>query len=420
MNKPNESTIGVFAGFPPEHNAHIIEAVFTVRALQEMRFRDIVGVTASLERPSVQVLDEGLAAYCAENILHPLSYPHIPIANVQEAVDGYDIKSEHVHKLIEEFGIDVFYLTYHPLFGAKLIDAVGQTRRKILLLAKMALVLGGQSALFSDYHRDYDRSLERANGIITLQENEAALVQQYYPQTEGKVHVVHKFVDDEFLTAAKRKAPEILDALGIKKFVGESKQLVGCFGRIDPEKNAILMAKEIWPRVMRQLPSARLVMVGAGKQSNELRSIVHGTESIHLIEKQVPYMEILALLSHMDVLAFPSGTDYTPRMPMDALLMGSRVVACDLSFNDVFRPYAKLVPTTEFQRYKPYGFNDNARLLSNCDYMLPYGVPDSETFSDGILQELSSVERVPLPEQLFTVQGFCAEFRNALGGSGNI
>ncbi|MDD4287508.1 MAG: glycosyltransferase [Candidatus Peribacteraceae bacterium] len=409
-----DATIGVFAGFPPEHSAHIIEAAFTVRALQQMQFRNVVGVTASTERPPVQMLDEGLVAYHAENILHPLPYPHIPVANVQDAIDGYDIRLGRIHKLMEEFGMDVLYLTYHPLCGAKLIEAVGQTRAKTLLLAKMALVSGDQRNIFSGYHRDYDRSLEEADGIIALQENDARLIRRRYPQAEDKIHVVHKFVDHEFLSEARKRAPNILNELGIAEFVGEGEHVVGCFGRIDPEKNAVLLAQEIWPLVEKLVPSARLVMMGTGTQSDEIRSIVQDAKGIRLLERQIPYVDLLALLTHMDVLAFPSGTDYTPRIPMDALLMGSRVVACDLNFNDVFRPYAKLVPTTKFRTYKPYGFNDNTRLLPGYEYQLPYGVPEPEAFAAGIAEQLYTSGSISLPSGLFTTAGFVREFSAAM------
>lgn len=419
MKQIDQSTIGVFAGFPPEHNAHIIEAVFNVRALQALRARDIVGMSASANRPPVQMLDEDLERYHAKDILLPLPYPHIPIANVHDAIDGYAIQPEPIRQLLEELGIDVVFLTYHPLCGSRLIEAIKETRKKVLLLAKIALVPEGQSTIFSDYHRDYDRSLANADRIIALQNNDARLIARQYPQTTNKIDIVHKFVDEEFLAAAKQRVPKILEKLGIEEFVEDGKKIVGCFGRVDPEKNVLLMAGDIWPRVERECPDARLLMLGTGTQSPELHTVIDGMQNVRLVEKLVPYIDLLALLSHIDVLAFPSGTDYTPRVPMDALLMGSRVVACDLNFNDVFRPYADLVPVTEFQQYRPYGYNDNARLLSNYDYQLSYGVPKPDAFAKALIRQLHEPGGVDLPSGLFTTGGFKHEFLIAFHKLGN-
>ena len=414
---PQEKTIGIFAGFPPEHNAHVIEAVMYVRALQEMQFKSIVGLSCSESRGKEESLTANLDTYGAADIIDPLPYPDISILNLHEFCDGYDIQSDAVAEMIESHRIDVCFLTYYPLFGQQFIDLLKKMRKHVILITKIPLVQSGQDSIFAEYHRGYEETIAAVDTILAYQQSDLDLVEQYYPTARGKAFPAHKFVDQQLLSAARNKQDDVLQKYGLDNFFLDAQGVVGLIGRTDPEKNVIPFVQEIWPKIATHSPKAKLLIVGKGTQEQELQSIVENMPNIYFLNQSVPYIDILALLKNIDVLAATSGTDYTPRIPMDALLMGTRVVANDLNFNNLFRKYSSLVPVSGFSEYSPYGYNDNSRTLGDHKNQKSYGVPDSSAFADSVTEALTREIANSIPKGVFKTNEFIGQFLHALKSS---
>ena len=131
---------------------------------------------------------------------------------------------------------------------------------------------------------------------------------------------------------------------------------------------------------------------------------------MHFLEKSLSYVDTLALLAHVNVLAAPSGADYTPRIPMDALLMGSRVVANAQNFNELYKEYCSLVPLSGYRAYNHQGYNDNTRSLQGAKNIKQYGVPDSQKFAAALVHEILHGKSRILPNGLFSTEGFVTEF----------
>ena len=119
----------------------------------------------------------------------------------------------------------------------------------------------------------------------------------------------------------------------------------------------------------------------------------------------------------VDVLAFPSGTDYTPRIPMEALLVGTKVVLNDLNFNAIFRSYCRVVSVENFGMYRPYGYNDNMRFV-NGDNRKPYGKPDPQVFAEKVIAALQDDDKPVLSQKLFTSEGFIEGLKQSLRSIG--
>lgn len=123
--KISESTIGIFSGFPPEHNAHIVETAFFVRALSRIGFKQIIGVTDNENRSNDVAFDEHLDEYNASGLIEPLIYPNTPVVNLHEMVsDGYNIDDGKVAEIIERYRFNIMFLAYYPLFGEKLVEVL--------------------------------------------------------------------------------------------------------------------------------------------------------------------------------------------------------------------------------------------------------------------------------------------------------
>lgn len=410
--KISESTVGIFSGFPPEHNAHVIETAFFVRALLRSGFKRVIGFADNENRQNDVPFDERLDEYNASGLIEPLVYPRIPVVNLHEMVsDGYGINDRKVAEIIERHHLDIAFLAYYPLFGEKLIEVLKRTRTKILMLAKIALVRDEQDPIFSSYHRGYETVLGEVDKVLACQENDKRLILQRYPVPESKIDVVPKFVDSELLAAVQNHVPQIVRKYKLEDLFASPGKVVAYIGRIDEEKNVCALLTEIWPQVIQLEPDAKLLIIGTGHQADDVRSNV--SSSVRFLETSLSNLEVLCVLSMVDVLAFPSGTDYTPRIPMEALLVGTKVVLNDLNFNAIFKPYCHVVPVENFGMYRPYGYNNNMRSVQG-DNWKPYGKPDSRAFAEKIVAALQDHRKSVLPQKLFASEGFIEGFQRSL------
>ncbi len=410
--KISESTIGVFSGFPPEHNAHVIETAFFVCALLRAGFKQVIGIADNENRPNGVAFDERLDEYGVSPLIEPLVYPSVPVVNLHEMVsDGYDIDDKKVAEIIKRHRLDIMFLAYYPLFGERLVEVLRKTRTKILMLAKIALVRDSQDPVFSSYHRGYETVLGHVEKIFACQENDKRLILQHYPISESKIDVVPKFVDSELLAAVQNHIPRVVRKYKLEDLFSSSGKVVAYIGRIDEEKNIFALATDIWSRVRQLEPDAKLLIIGTGHQSDAVRR--NASSNVRFLETNLTNLEVLCILSMVDVLAFPSGTDYTPRIPMEALLVGTKVVINDLNFNAIFKPYCHVVPVENFGMYRPYGYNNNMRSVQG-DNRKPYGKPDPQVFAKKIVEALQDDTKPVLPQNLFTSEGFIQGFQQSL------
>ncbi len=91
------------------------------------------------------------------------------------------------------------------------------------------------------------------------------------------------------------------------------------------------------PQVLREVPQARLLLLGGGPQEADLRALaIHlGLERVVHFTGRVPHSEMTRYYSAMDVMVYPRVsrrlTDLvTPLKPLEAMAMGKLVVASDV------------------------------------------------------------------------------------------
>jgi glycosyltransferase involved in cell wall biosynthesis len=94
-------------------------------------------------------------------------------------------------------------------------------------------------------------------------------------------------------------------------------------GNLKPEKGVLDLARA-WPGVVRELPEARLAIVGGGPLHGELEAALPPRAT--LIGAQ-PLTQIPTWMAACDVLVLPSHIEGTPNAVLEALACGRRVVA---------------------------------------------------------------------------------------------
>ena len=92
-------------------------------------------------------------------------------------------------------------------------------------------------------------------------------------------------------------------------------------GRLEPEKR-IDQVIQLWPQICQQHPTARLLLLGAGKQEADLRQMAgDGIEFIGQVDDVLPFLQAA------DLFLLPSATEGLSNSMLEALSCGLPVIA---------------------------------------------------------------------------------------------
>lgn len=173
-------------------------------------------------------------------------------------------------------------------------------------------------------------ALKRADAIATICEGlRGDIVARGIPA--AKVTVIPNAVDIELFSAGTQANPALRCALGLEDAV-----VLGFIGSFYAyEGIAVLLAA--LPAILRQVPHARLLLVGGGPQEAALRELAADLNlSSHVVfTGRVPHDEVQRYYDLVDVLVYPRLpmrlTDLvTPLKPLEAMAQGRLLAASDV------------------------------------------------------------------------------------------
>lgn len=108
--------------------------------------------------------------------------------------------------------------------------------------------------------------------------------------------------------------------------------VIGCVGRLHPDKGQLLLA-EAAPEILREIPEARIVVVGDGPQRGLLEEAIErrgiGSRFTLLGDRQ----DVPALLPTFDLVVLPSMNEGFANAALEAMACGVPVVASDAGGN---------------------------------------------------------------------------------------
>ncbi len=108
-----------------------------------------------------------------------------------------------------------------------------------------------------------------------------------------------------------------------------------CIGRLSAQKGQHVLL-DAWPTVLRELPDARLVLVGSGPDEDELRERAASLEGVQMVG---PRSDVPTWLSAADVVVFPSQYEGAALAPMEAMAAGRSVIASWIEGIEESLPY---------------------------------------------------------------------------------
>jgi len=158
---------------------------------------------------------------------------------------------------------------------------------------------------------------------VSVSESVAAFSREVARIPENKLTVIGNAVDVDRFQRARRGA--LRRSLG----VGDGAFLIGFIGRLERQKGLDILL-EAFPRVTSEIPQARLIVVGAGREETQFRSLAAqlglGESAIFLGWRS----DIPEILADLDLLAAPSRWEGMSNVILEALAAGIPVLAADV------------------------------------------------------------------------------------------
>ena len=203
------------------------------------------------------------------------------------------------------------------LFHANMVSrVVGRLARvPIILNSERSVNQDGGFRMFVNH-----RTHRLATAVETNSEAGKSYVLRRLGADPSKVFLVHQGVDT--LNSVSQDASGVRRALGLDP----EALVVGFVGRLHPVKGLSYCVRA-FSTVVRELPEARLVLVGDGPERAQLERLcdVEGVFDRVLFLGQRP--DVAQIMSAMDVLVLPSLAEGLSRVVLEAMAMGKPVVA---------------------------------------------------------------------------------------------
>jgi glycosyltransferase involved in cell wall biosynthesis len=196
--------------------------------------------------------------------------------------------------------------------------------------------------------------LRRCAAVIAVDEGTRDFYEREYPWLTNKIHVIPIGIDLARFKTLER------DGLRAKWRFGDSERIVMFVGRLEIEKDLGFLI-ESFRIVLRQVPNARLVFVGDGKERGQLETMAKD-----LLPHRVLFMgaqrpdAMPEILNCADVLALCSLYEGSPTIVKEALACGVPVVTTPVG--DV----AQVIRNSLVGRIVPKDTEQYSRAIVEC------------------------------------------------------
>lgn len=141
---------------------------------------------------------------------------------------------------------------------------------------------------------------------------------EYYELSENQITVIHN--------AVKPFVGEIIEDPLVKKLHDEGCFVIGNVGRLSEQKGMKFFINAI-PKVLKEHPNARFLLIGSGEEETELRNLTNNLG----LEYKVLFLgyrtDIQNLMSQLDLVVLSSLWEGFPLTPIEAFSVGKTIVA---------------------------------------------------------------------------------------------
>jgi glycosyltransferase involved in cell wall biosynthesis len=337
----------------------------------------------------------------------PVIYPEVPLKEfgLWELAESCAVAIPNCAPLVsDEFSPDpnvlfqflathcpsALYLHYYVPFWYPMMVACRRLGAPFGLHVQVFYHRGDRSRPQLPFHFERDSqavtAVKDADFLTVSQQDDASLLSEHMHVDPSRIHVLPKGVPREtWLEAAtqsdrealRSRMPEVRADLPVFLYVG----------RFEETKNITWFLTNVMPLLDDQADEFHLLLIGWGSQINVVKRLAGRLGNVTAIEDRLDYRSALRLVADSDVVLFPSGYDFAPRLPLEAILLRRHLILGDFNFNSVYRGYATMVrPQRE----------ENATLEYSGE-LVTYGVPDAVEMANACRSAIGYWRHAVLP-----------------------
>lgn len=323
----------LFMHTPPEHTAHIVNAACLFSGLQRL------GVSAQwitmnprnpahLLNPSLGLAGLGLDEFADEC--------NVEVLNCAPWVsDEFSPEPAAIRRLLSKTRTRVLYMHYYPPFWGPVVDACRDEGIRVGLHVQCFDRRPNDRPFFLEYAGALD-GLRKADFLTVSQPSDVCGVCELAFKSPDHVAVVPKSVPPRALELA-REAVGGDPALSTGHAVLPSCiPTITYVGRLERFKSIDWFLEQCLPQLADRADEFNVLIVGRGTAQNDVAALADRFDNVRLSMEQVRYDEALRIVAQSDLLLFPSGFDYSPRLPLEAMLLGTPVVMGRFAFSQRF------------------------------------------------------------------------------------
>lgn len=228
------------------------------------------------------------------------------------------------HRLIRERRIDVLHLQG---FGSLGFGRLAALVNRVPVVAHVHADHHAETGGYPWFVLVADRILARLTTYcIAVSEATAEFAVSWQGFRPSRVEVWHNSVDlARFHPPTPGERAAARESLGLPV----TAPVAALVARLDHVKGVDLLA-EAWPSVVRELPDARLLVVGEGPLRDDMMAVLASRGAADSVDFLGYRNDIPDILHAADVLALPSRSEGMPLAALEALASGVPVVAHDV------------------------------------------------------------------------------------------
>lgn len=370
INKPL-----LFMHAPPEHIPHVINASVLFSGLRKVYGIDPIWVTMNSSKQDdilpTKAFIENL------KIEELLEYSDVEVENCCKYIDDeMNPKIDELEEFILKFNPPVVFVYYFPPFWYPIVQICKKHNISVGIHVQVNYIVNGENFIFDNIENAREALIE-ADFLTVSQQREKFDLSKWLNIEEENIYVIDKSIPSKMLS-------DIVNGNNDEKFYKEyseifsimnsSKKNMGYIGRFDDIKNIHWFLEECMIKLNDCFDKFNLILIGDGNRRKEIELLAKNYENVYVLKAKIPYKDTLTFIKNLDLVIFPSGYDLTPRLPLEALAVGTNVILGDFNFNDVYKEYSIVIPEERTEECR----------LDYTNYKAVYGVPNSEIMAEKI------------------------------------
>lgn len=371
----------LFMHAPPEHIPHVINASVLYNGLKKVHNLNPKWVTMNnSKKDKLLYTEEFMKKMKLEELLEG---GDVEIENCCQYVnDEMNPREDELEDFILNHKPSVVFVYYFPPFWYPLVKICKKHKIPIGIHVQVNYVVNNDNFIF-DNVENARRALKEADFLTVSQEKEKIDLANLLNKNNESIYVINKSIPSKVLLEVINGENDEnfnTEYTDIYNILNNGKKNIGYIGRLDDIKNIHWFLKECMEKLNNYHEKFNCIIIGRGNKEEEISLLSKKYKNVYLLNYKLPYKDTLTFLRMLDLALFPSGYDLTPRLPLEALTVGTDVILGDFNFNDKYKKNSIVIPEGEM----------DICYLDYTGYKAFYGVPEVDSMVSKIKEYIHS------------------------------